>query len=110
MKAVRLSEYGILPSTDITLKLFSLFEENKEDTEFIFENADYYFSPCDAQRVDFRISNSDVIPLRTLAVFLKNMKNCTLRGNGARLWLAGQMQVFTLDHCENVKLEGFTVN
>ncbi len=110
MKTVRLSEHGILPNTDITSTLSLLFEQNKENTEFVFEDADYYFSPRDAKRVDFRISNSDVMPFRTLAIFMQGMKNCTLRGNGARLWLSGQMQVFTLDHCENVRLEGFTVN
>ena len=110
MKTIRLSEYGILPHTDITLKLFDLFEQNKENTEFVFEDADYYFSPNDAKRIDYRISNSDAMPHRTLAILLESMKNCVIRGNGTRLWLSGQMQVFTLDHCENIKIEGFTVN
>ena len=110
MKTIRLSDHGILPGTDITSALFSLFEQNKENTEFVFENADYYFSPSEARLVDFRISNSDVTPSRTLAIFLDRMKNCVLRGNGAHLWLSGHMQVFTLDHCENVRLEGFTIN
>lgn len=110
MKTIYLSEYGILPNTDITSALFSLFEQNKENVEFVFENADYYFSPKDAEKADFRISNSDVTSFRTLAIFLKNMKNCLLKGNGARLWLSGHMQVFTLDHCENVRLENFIVN
>ena len=104
MKTIRLSDHGILPGTDITSALFSLFEQNKENTEFVFENADYYFSPSEARLVDFRISNSDVTPSRTLAIFLDRMKNCVLRGNGAHLWLSGHMQVFTLDHCENVRL------
>ncbi len=110
MKTIHLSEHGILPDTDITSALFSLFEQYKENTEFIFEDADYYFSPSDAKRMDFRLSNSESIPLRTLAIFMQDMKNCVLRGNGARLWLSGHMQVFTLDHCENIKLENFTVN
>lgn len=110
MKTIRLSEYGIFPNTDITSQLFSLFEQYKENTEFIFENADYYFSPQNAKQIDFRISNSDVTDFRTLAIFLKNMKNCILRGNGARLLLSGHMQVFTLDHCQNVTIEGFSIN
>jgi len=110
MKTIRLSEYGVLPNTDITSDLISLFEKNKEDTAFIFENADYYFSPKNAKKVDYRISNSDVTPYRTLAIYMKDMKNCILVGNGARLWLSGQMQVFTLDRCENVTLQGFEIN
>jgi len=110
MNTIRLSDHGILPNNDITAPLYSLMARYKENTEFVFENADYYFSPRDAMRLDYRISNSDVMPYRVLAILMKNMKGCILRGNGARLWLAGQMQVFTLDHCENVTLKDFTVN
>jgi hypothetical protein len=110
MKSIRLSDYGILPNTDITSSLYLLMEQNKENVEFVFENADYYFSPDVSMRVDYRISNSDVTPYRVLAILMKNMKNCVLQGNGARLWISGHMQVFTLDHCENIKLENFSVN
>lgn len=110
MKTIRLLDYGILPNTDITSSLCRLMEENKENTEFVFENGDYYFSPRDAVRADYRISNSDVTPYRVLAILMKNMKNCVLQGNGAKLLLSGHMQVFTLDHCENIRLENFTVN
>jgi len=110
MKTIRLSQHGVLPGNDITLSLYSLMEQYKEDTEFIFEEADYYFSPHEAMRRDYRVSNSDVTPYRVLAILMKDMKNCALRGNGARLWISGHMQVFTLDHCENVRLENFTVN
>ena len=91
MKIIRLSEYGILPDTDITASLFSLFEQNREDTEFVFENADYYLSPAQAQRKDFRISNSDITPTRTLAIFLKNMKNCVLASGAIIGMMAGLM-------------------
>ena len=87
MKTVRLKDHGILPNTDITASLRALFEEHKTDTEFLFEDGDYYFSPTNALRADYRLSNTDVIPLRTLAILLKDMKNCALKGNGARLWL-----------------------
>lgn len=110
MKSIRLSDYKILPNTDITASLCSLMEQNKENTEFVFENADYYFSPHEAMRADYRVSNSDVTPYRVLAILMKNMKNCVLQGNGARLWISGHMQVFTLDHCENIKLENFSIN
>ena len=110
MKSICLSDCGILPDTDITSSLRLLMDQNKENVEFVFENADYYFSPQEAMCADYRISNSDVTPYRVLAVLMKNMKNCVLQGNGARLWLSGHMQVFTLDHCENIKLENFSVN
>ena len=110
MKKIYLSDVGILPGTDITLALYKLFKENPYDTEFVFENADYYFSPHEEMRFDYRLSNSDIVPWRVLAVCMKKMKNCILRGNGARLFLEGQMQVFTIDECENITLCDFTVN
>ena len=86
MKTVFITDRGILPNTDITASLSALLSENTSDTEFVFEDADYYFSPKDAVLADFRISNSDVMPHRVLAILLKNMKNCRLSGNGARLF------------------------
>ena len=110
MKTIILREYGILPKTDITLALYKLFKENPENTEFVFENDEYYFSPHKEMQYDYRISNSDPQPYRVLALWMSGMKNCVLRGCGARFILEGHMQVFTLDQCENVVLDGFYVD
>ena len=53
MKKIRLSDCGILPDTDVTLALCELFKNNARDTEFIFENADYYFNPHEEMRYDY---------------------------------------------------------
>jgi hypothetical protein len=110
MQQIILAQHGILPGEDITLPLRELFLRYPADTEFIFEAGDYYFCPHEEMRVDYRISNSDEAHCRTLAIWMQGMKNCVLRGNGARLWLAGHMQVFTLDRCQRVTVEGFTVD
>ncbi len=108
--SVRLSDYGILPGNDVTLPLYELFKKHPSDTEFIFENGDYYFSPKEEMRADYRISNSDVAPFRTLGLWMKNMQNCAFRGNGAKLWFSGHMQPVTLDHCRNILFCGFSIN
>lgn len=110
MRTIRLIEHGIMPNTDITLPLYQLFLQYPTDTEFLFENADYFFTPHKEMCADYRISNSDSAPFRVLGIWMKNMKNCILRGNGAHLWFAGHMQSFTLDHCENIKIADFTVD
>ena len=110
MKKIRLSEVGILPDTDITTDLFRLFAENPEGCEFIFENGDYYFSPQENICFEYRLSNSYKAPVCKLGVWMKEMKNCVLSGNGARLYFSGQMQPFTLDRCENIKISDFVVN
>lgn len=110
MKKIILSECGILPNIDITLQLRKVFEENQEDTIFVFENADYYFSPKSEMKMDYRLSNTDVSSTRTLAVLLKNMQNCILYGNGARFWFEGHMQPLTLDRCNSVRVENIMIN
>lgn len=110
MNTVCLRDHGILPDTDVTLALNQLFSEYPENTEFVFENADYYFSPHKELFLDYRISNSTVMPYRVLGILMKHMKNCKLSGNGARLWFAGQMQAITLDRCASVRIENLTVN
>lgn len=110
MQTLHLSQQGIRTGEDVTLALCKLFNEYREDTTFVFENGDYYFFPHEEMKADYRLSNTDVAPERTLGLWLKRMKNCTLVGNGARLWFAGHMQPFTLDECENVTVQGFVIN
>lgn len=110
MRTIRLCEYGVMPNTDITLSLYQLFLKYPSDTEFIFENDDYYFTPHKEMHNDYRLSNSDKMPYRVLGIWMKHMKNCVLCGNGARLWFSGHMQCITLDRCENIKFSGFTLN
>ncbi len=110
MKKLILSEHGILPGTDITRSLNALIAECGDDTEFVFEDADYFFSAKTAEKADYRLSNTDVLPLRTLGILLRGKKNCILRGNGARLWFEGQMQPLTLDHCDRVTVTDFVIN
>ena len=110
MKKIILSQNGILPNTDITLSLYQLFCENPVNTTFVFENGDYYFSPLKEVKFDYSLSNTTVLPERTLGIYMKNMNNCAIEGNGARFWFEGHMQPLTLDNCEDIKVKGFTVN
>lgn len=87
-----------------------ILKENKENTIFEFEERDYYFSPLDTMRADYNLSNTDAAEYRNLGLLLKDMKNCVLQGNGARLWFSGHMQPFTLDHCEQLTVRGFTID
>lgn len=108
MKTVILREYGIVPGEDCTLALAELFANNKCDTEFVFEDGEYFFTPKITR--DLRLSNTDVLPIRKLGVLLDGMKNVTLTGNGARLLYAGQMQAVTMLDCENVVMKDFVID
>lgn len=108
MKKIILREYGIVPDSDCTLSLLSLFESNKTDTEFVFEAGKYYFSPKIIR--DLRLSNTNVLPERRLGMLLEGMKNIKLTGNGAWLMYGGQMQAVTMTDCEGVVMENFTID
>ena len=110
MKTVVLSQNGIMPGTDITLGLYQLFCKHKLDTTFVFEKGDYYFSPFDEMKFDYSLSNTTILPERTLGIFMKGMQSCTLEGNGARFWFEGHMQPLTLDKCENITVKDITIN
>ena len=103
MRQIILKEHGILPGAECTQALAALFSRYPDDTEFIFEAEDYYFSPTILR--DVRLSNTDVLPLRKLGVLLENMKNVRLLGKTegekvTRLLYSGQMQAITLLFCE----------
>ncbi len=110
MTTIRLSDYGIMPDTDITVDLYELMKKHTQDTEFVFEDADYYFYPHKEMFCDYRISNSDALPYRVLGIWLKEHQNCVVNGNGARLYFAGQMQAITLDRCKNVTVKNLTID
>ena len=108
MRRIILKDHGVVPGVDCTLTLYALTEQYKEDTVFVFEQGDYIFDS--RLEADYRLSNTDVLPMRKLGVWLKNAKNVHLEGNGARLLFSGQMQPFTFDNCEDCSAENFTVD
>ncbi len=108
MQTIILREHGVLPDTDCTLALYELTEKYKSDTTFVFEEADYYFDS--RLEYPYNLSNTEPMPTRFLAIWLKNAKNVHLEGNGARLWFSGQIQPITFDHCDDCSAENFVID
>ncbi len=108
MKKICLKDHGVCPGEDCTLALAELFNTYKEDVEFIFDEGKYYFSHKIFKEIP--LSNTDVIPTRTLGVVLENMKNIVLSGNNTWLMFEGMMQAVTMLHCENITMKGFTID
>ena len=59
MKTIKLAEYGIVPGIDITMPLYRLFQEHRENTIFEFEDGDYYFTPYEELKAPYVLSNTD---------------------------------------------------
>ena len=110
MKKIYLSEQGILTDTDVTVALVKLFEENPNNTIFVFEPGNYYFSPHPEMEYDYRLSNTNNSAVRKLGLWMRNMENCIFQGNGAKLYFSGQMQAVTMDHCKSLQMENFVID
>jgi len=108
MNQIILKDHGILPGTECTLALAELFRAHPADTEFVFEEGDYYFLPKILR--DLRLSNTDVLPVRKLGVVLDHMRNVRLTGRHTRLLFGGQMQAVTMLCCENVEMKDFVID
>jgi len=108
MNQIVLKDHGILPGTECTLALAELFRAHPADTEFVFEEGDYYFLPKILR--DLRLSNTDVLPVRKLGVVLDHMRNVRLTGRHTRLLFGGQMQAVTMLCCENVEMKDFVID
>ncbi|MBR5870313.1 MAG: hypothetical protein IKZ09_04685 [Clostridia bacterium] len=108
MNRIDCAAFGIQSGCDITEALYQLFCAHPCDTEFVFEKGDYYFSP--RYTYDYRLSNTDVLPQRKLGIWMREMKNIVLDFSGSNLYFAGQMQPFTLDHCQNVAVKNAFVD
>ena len=45
MQTIKVSDYGVVSGTDVTLVLNALFQTYTENTIFEFDEGDYYFYP-----------------------------------------------------------------
>ena len=110
MRTIYAAEYGIRPGTDVTAAMRELFLRYPADTVYVFEKGDYFLSPTEEMRADYRLSNTNGMPCRVLGLWMQQMERCVFQGNGARLWFAGQMQPITVDHCRDIRIENFIID
>lgn len=110
MRKIVLFEYGITPENENTVALCELFKKYNKDTIFEFDKADYHFSASNATKEKLTLSNSTIIPLRSLSLIMRNMQNCIIRGNGANFYFSGHTQPITMEFCSNITVENLTIN
>ena len=77
-------------------------------------NADYSISRSQADEHVYYVSNTvseseNPHPVKHIGLWLKNMRNITIDGRGARIITHGEMTPFVIDHCQNVTLRNFTL-
>ncbi len=111
-RVVYLKDYGVLPDTGENYigKINELFKQFPSNAKFVFEKGVYTFKAADAVKADYRLSNTDVIAERSLALLMKDMRSVTVDFNHAEFIFHGQMQPITVDSCENISLENLVID
>ncbi len=87
---------------NIILEKDKIYHARQDDS---FEETGYYCSNT-ARRTEKE--NPD--GLRRSAIFLKNKRNITIDGNGAKIIIHGKMTPLLFDRCENITVKNLTID
>lgn len=115
---IRLKEKGITPDTfgNIVSQVQSIIESSRlaENPVIIFEKGRYDFWPDGAVKKELYISNctedDTISKVKNIAIWLENLDNLTIDGNGAVFVLHGKMVSFALQNCRHITLKNFSVD
>lgn len=76
----------------------------------VFSRGTYHFYPEKCETREYYESNTSDINPKACAFLFENIKNLIIDGRGSTLLFHGQMQPFTFDNCENVKLKNINID
>ena len=110
---ILLSHKGIAPDTgkDVTKLLQAVLNSCRDKkTTLVFEKGTYDLYPESGVKAQYYISNSasksdSPEQLKTIGMYLKNIDNLTIEGNGALIMLHGEITSLLADHCKNLTIK-----
>jgi hypothetical protein len=95
---------------DFTETILNIIEENpKGNFNLQFEKGDYHFYPEKAKGSYIHISNHDD-SYKRVAFDFRKMKNISVNGESANFIFHGAMVPFYFKACNNIKIEGITID
>ncbi|NDV80991.1 right-handed parallel beta-helix repeat-containing protein [Bacteroides sp. 51] len=103
---------------DATPRLQSAIEQarqhNGKKVEIRLEQGDYHIHRTSASTHIYYISNTasereNPDPTKHIGLWLRDLKNVTINGGGARFITHGEMTTFVVDQCENIMLCNFSL-
>ena len=77
--------------------------------EICFHPGKYEFFPEDCTEKFLYFSNNDK-GIKTVALHLDGLKNMTIRGKNTELFFHGRISPVVAENCNNLQLEGFTID
>lgn len=75
----------------------------------------YNISRANSNRQIYHVSNTTAVyenpdPTKHVGIWIKDLKNITIDGNGATIMTHGEMTSFAIDNCENIRLKDFRID
>jgi polygalacturonase len=118
-QTVDVSQFGAKPNsfTDATASVKKAIEATKAQPISVlnFPKGRYDFWPDSATETQYYISNTsseEEFPVKKqkVGLYLKDLKNVTLEGNGSVFVFHGKMITWVIDGSENIRLQNISVN
>jgi len=120
-KIIDVAEYGIIPETDVSVKLNELLKNLADiegHKELKFPKGVYYLNSENVPKPTLYITNTigdnewrlgEVRHKNAVGIYLKDIKNITFDGNGSTFLICGQMTNVAAVNCENIELKNFNI-
>ncbi len=109
-----ISDFGLKPDTHENavpaVKRALAACTGKAEMTLVFPKGRYDFFPQDCPEKTYHESNTTDTNPKRCPVLLENMKGITVDGSGSDFIFHGQMQPFTVDHCEKVLIQNVNVD
>lgn len=116
-------ERGIKPGAQIACALNALLSslsETEEEKVLVFDRGDYYINADECPEKMLYITNTvgdnefsdgetPPVHLQRVAIYLENIKNLKIEGNGACFIIDGKATNIAVCSCENIELNGFEI-
>lgn len=110
-RVIDVSEFGIVPGVDVTMKVNDLVRsvKNEANVSLHFPEGQYDFYPDNAEEIYRTVPNHDN-GLKRMAFPLFGHENLTIEGNGSVFMFHGRMVPFTLEGVNKASLKNFTID
>jgi len=118
-QTIDVSRYGARPNSfaDATASVKKAIDATKNQSVSVlnFPKGRYDFWPDSATETNYYISNTsseEEFPVKKqkVGLYLKDLKNVTLEGNGSVFVFHGKMITWVIDGSENIRLQNISIN
>lgn len=118
-RPVNVADFGLVPNSfsDATEQVKKAIAvcKNQPGSQLVFPQGRYDFWPEKSEQREYFISNTsseEECPskIKNIGLLFEDMKDLTIEGNGSLFVFHGKMITWSLDRCENIKLQNMAID